>query len=30
VPTVDVAVEVDAKRFTTAFMDAMVWWAKEA
>lgn len=28
-PTVDVALEVDAERFVTDFMDAILWWAQE-
>jgi purine nucleosidase len=28
-PTVDVGLEVDADRFVTGFMDAIVWWAQE-
>jgi len=28
-PTVDVAVEADAQRFVTDFMDAILWWAQE-
>lgn len=27
-PTVDVALEVDAQRFVTDFMDAIMWWAR--
>jgi purine nucleosidase len=28
-PTVDVAVEVEAPRFVTGFMEALLWWAQE-